>query len=81
MHSLNSVAGIRRYRIQDEIPIAIDDTGNGPGEIAGVGHNSGDKVGEEVELPSRSRMMVAVTCATLVRIASRIYKSLPKRGH
>lgn len=75
MHSLNSIAGIRRYRIQDEIPIAIDDTGNGAGEIAGVGQNSGDKIGEEVELTSRSRMIVAVACDTLVRISSRIYKS------
>lgn len=81
MHSLNSIAGIKRYRIQDEIPIAIDDTGNGPGEIAGVGQDSGGKVGEKVELTSRSRMIVAVACATLVRITSRIYKSLPKRGH
>lgn len=71
MHSLNSVAGIRKYRIQDEVP---DGFGCG---MAGISLKPVDAAlinqRESNEIPEG---MVSLACASLGRIASRIFSRL-----
>ncbi|TCV66225.1 hypothetical protein [Pseudomonas fluorescens] len=46
MHSLNSMAGIRKYRIHDEIPVILNT------EIADVTQNSNEEARPQLEMAS-----------------------------
>lgn len=70
MHSLNSMAGIKRYRIQDDVPLTIS------GEAAGAETPSGGELDNGTLKPAaQSWVVVTMACATLVRMMSRIFRS------
>ncbi|MNC18077.1 hypothetical protein D3C75_659710 [compost metagenome] len=68
MHSLNSIAGIRRYRIQDEMP-----NGFGGGMI-GISPVSIDiSLEKQQVLTEKPEGTMSWACNSLGRIASRIF--------
>lgn len=71
MHSLNSIAGIRKYRIQDEMP---DGFGCG---MAGISPNPVGEIPKiQRKLDEEAAGIVSVACTSLARAASRIFSRL-----
>jgi hypothetical protein len=71
MHSLNSIAGIRKYRIQDEIPdgFGCGMTGISPKSVGATKKN-------QRELDKETAGSMSIACTSLARIASRIFSRL-----
>lgn len=68
MHSLNSMAGIRKYRIHDELPITLNSEG-APLEVVSVRGEEGEKLNEKRTLLS---FFVRVR-AILIRVVSHFF--------
>jgi hypothetical protein len=71
MHSLNSIAGIRKYRLQDEMP---DGFGCGMAGISPQPVGTTQKKQRELDRETAGIMLIA--CSSLARIASRIFSRL-----
>ncbi|WP_133160935.1 hypothetical protein [Pseudomonas laurylsulfativorans] len=71
MHSLNSIAGIRKYRIQNEMP---DGFGCG---MAGISPKPvGATQKNQRELDKETAGIMSIACTSLARIVSRIFSRL-----
>jgi hypothetical protein len=71
MHSLNSVAGIRKYRVQDEMPNGFSFA------IDGTRLNSVDAgLEDQQELTEKPEAVMSRAFTSLGRIASRIFSRL-----
>lgn len=71
MHTLNSIAGIRKYRIQDEMP---DGFGCG---MMGIPQDTGaSNQYPEHEPSEKLEGLISTTCSSIGRIASRLYSRL-----